>query len=376
MKSDPNKPLKVLRVISDIYPVVVGGLPVHVHEMSKEQARLGCVVTVYTGKAAGQVKKETVHGYHVTRFTPLVKIMGNAILPGLLPKLLSTEKKYDVVHAHSHLFFSTNMCALARHITGKPLVITNHGLISQTVPEWISGIYTPTIAKWTFQSADKILCYAEEEKDRLLELGIKADKIVVIHNGVNTDVFSPGEKTSSVRQLLWVGRFAPGKGLEYLIDSFQVLLKEYPDLKLLMVGVGPVREDIWKKVEDMGLTTSVSIKDSIPNSEISKTYRDSSIFVLPSINEGVPRSILEAMACGIPVVCTDLPQLLKVVSGCGLMVPVKDAQALSEAIGRILSDPEYAKELGAHGREKAVKEYSWEDTVRKTIKVYEKLCQR
>jgi len=365
--------MKILRVVSDLYPAVVGGLGLHAHEMSKQQAKLGNDVTVYTSNTDGRLIQESKDGYNIIRFKPTLTMGGNSFIPMLFFKLFRTRNDFDIIHAHSHLFFSTNLCALVRRFGSPPLVITNHGLISQTIPMWVHKIYIPTIAKWTFKSADRIICYTENEKSMLKKLGIDSDKVLVIHNGTDTNVFVPSEKEKNNNQILWIGRFTPGKGVEYLIDAFDILIKEYPNLELLMIGKGYLKESIEQKIRDLDLGKNVIIKEFVPNSELPGIYQSSDVFVLPSLNEGVPRTILEAMSCGMPIVCTELPQLVDVVEGCGLLVPLRDSQALAESISKIMSDKELAQKLGANGRVKVAENYSWEDTVKKTVQLYEEL---
>jgi len=365
--------MKILRVVSDLYPVVVGGLGLHAHEMSKQQAKLGNEVTVYTSNTDGRSVKEFKDSYSIIRFKSTLKIGGNSFMPMLFFKLFRKKNDFDIIHAHSHLFFSTNLCALLRRLGSPPLVITNHGLISQTVPMWVHKIYIPTIAKWTFKSADKIICYTENEKSFLVHLGIDSDKIVFIHNGTDTDIFSPCKKEKNNNQILWIGRFTPGKGVKYLINAFNILVKKYPDFKLLMIGNGPLKNNIKQKIQDLNLGKNIILKEFVPNSKLPAIYCDSDVFVLSSLNEGVPRTVLEAMSCGVPIVCTNLPQLVSVVEGCGLLVPVEDSQALAEGISKIISDKELARKLGENGRTKVVESYSWEDTVKNTVQLYEEL---
>jgi len=365
--------MKILRVVSDLYPAVVGGLGLHAHEMSKQQAKLGNEVTVYTSNTDRRLRNEFKDGYNIIRFKTILKIGGNSFMPMLFFKLFRTKNDFDIIHAHSHLFFSTNLCAFIRRLGSSPLVITNHGLISQTVPMWVHKIYIPTVAKWTFKSADKIICYTENEKSLLVQLGIDSDKIVVIHNGTDTDIFFPREKKKNNDQILWIGRFTPGKGVKYLIDAFNILVKKNPGFKLFMIGRGPLKENIEQKIQDLNLNKNIIIKEFILNSELPAIYQNSDVFVLPSLNEGVPRTVLEAMSCRVPIVCTELPQLVSVVEGCGLLVPVEDSQALAEAISKIILDREVARKLGENGRVKVVENYSWEDTVKKTVQLYEEL---
>ena len=368
--------MRILRVVSDIYPFVVGGLPLHAHELSKQQSNLGHDITVYTSNV-DNISQEPETNYKLLKFKNTFKLFGNSFSSSLFSELFRTRNDFDIIHAHSHLFFSTNICAFIKKMGSSPLVITNHGLVSQTAPLWINRIYIPTLAKCTFKSADKIICYTEKDKLELEHLNIDSDKIKVIHNGINTDLFVPAAKREKTGQLLWIGRFTPGKGVDYLINAFGILLKINPNLRLLLVGKGPLKEQIYQLINNLHLEKNITIKDFIPNSELPEAYRQSDVFILPSINEGVPRTILEAMSCGIPVVCTKLPQLVDIVNGCGTMVPLRDPQALARAVSNILFDEELSKKLGQNGRKRAVENFCWNDTVAKTIDLYrELLCQR
>lgn len=366
--------MKILRVAPDIYPYTVGGFGIHIHEMSKEQVRLGHDVTVYTASEKAESAYQADAGYFVRNFKPLVKILGNSITTSMLFDLIREQSNYDIVHAHSHLFFSTNLSAVARQLGSTPLVITNHGLNSQTAPEWFQKLYTVTGARLTFAAADKILCYTETEKQELINLGIKSEKIEVIHNGIDTDLFVPArESCFDKKNLLWVGRYANGKGLDYLIDAFSILKTRHPAVTLTLVGKGPEKDHITQKIRNLNLEGSIIMKDFVPNSKIVSMYQNSSIFVLPSLEEGVPRTILEAMACGIPVVCSRLPQLVDIVEGCGLLVPIKDSQALADSISKVLSDSSLAEEFRENGRRNVVENHSWKDTVKKTVQLYKEL---
>lgn len=366
--------LNILRVAADIYPDVVGGVGLHVHEMSKEQVRLGNRVDVYTAGNDDRPAEEKRDGYVIKRFKPLMKLLGNSIMPNMFSSLYKNRHYYDVIHAHSHLYFSTNLCAIIRKLGSSPLVITNHGLNSQTAPPWFQDIYTATGARFTFNAADKIICYTESEKAELLKLKIPSEKIEVIHNGIDTEHFIPAKEPAfDKKRLLWIGRYAKGKGVDYLIDAFNILKSEHPDATLTMIGKGPDKSKIVQKIQDLNLDKDIRMEEFIPNSEIVQLYQQSSVFVLPSLEEGVPRTILEAMACSVPVVCTRLPQLVDIVEGSGLLVPLKDSQALADNISKILSNSSLAKELGDSGRKNVVANYSWKDTVKSTLQLYEGL---
>ena len=136
--------MRVLRVASDIYPDTPGGLGIHVHQMSKLQVLMGCDVTVVTSSTPSNRKEfEERDGYKIVRLKTPFRMMGNSFQVGLLTYILQNRSKFDVIHAHSHLFFSTNVAALLRKTGGPPLVITNHGVISTSAPLAFQELYFP-----------------------------------------------------------------------------------------------------------------------------------------------------------------------------------------------------------------------------------------
>ncbi|MDO8874014.1 MAG: glycosyltransferase family 4 protein [Methanoregula sp.] len=172
--------MKILRVVSDLYPAVVGGIGIHAHQMSTSQARRGHEVTVLTLNQNKLTDNELINGYRVVRFFSYFTICGNSFAPGLILEILKRKNAVEIIHAHSHLFFSTNICALARLFDSAPLIITNHGLISASAPEWLNTLYKHTFSRATFHIADHIICYTAIEKENIEKLGIDPKKISVI----------------------------------------------------------------------------------------------------------------------------------------------------------------------------------------------------
>jgi glycosyltransferase involved in cell wall biosynthesis len=364
--------MKILRVAGDLYPAVIGGVGIHVHELSKWQVKYGHEVTVFTNNQKKLPRKESIDGYKIRRFPVRLTLFGNSISPDLIPAIFQSRKKFDIIHAHSHLFFPTNVCSASRLLGSVPLILTNHGLTSASAPDWLNTIYTHSVARITFSTADCILCYTDIERNNLEKLGVPGNKIRVIHNGVDTDLFSPHkiETGKKVQQLLWVGRFVPGKGVNFLIDAFYKIVKKFPDTRLVLVGEGPQKGSINTQIEKLGIRNNVEIYDYCDNSRLPDLFNQSDIFILPSLMEGVPRTMLEAMACGIPVIVTELPHLKKIVGGAGLFISRGDSEMLSESIIQLLNDNKMASYLGEKGRMKILKDFSWRDTVEQTLNVY------
>lgn len=369
--------MKILRVASDLYPSVVGGYGIHVHEMSRMQAALGHDVTVLTANPDHLPEEEHVDGYRVIRFNHSIKMVGNTISPTLFFKMMEMRNDYDVIHAHSHLFFPTNVCALVKKYGSSPLVITNHGILSASAPHWLNVGYMNTLGRWTLNSADRVICYTPLERDRLIsEFGVHPEGIAVIPNGVNTEVFSPGvaRADDEFRRLLWVGRYVKGKGVEFLVHAAAELVRAVPNLRVTLVGEGPEEEAIRQLASELRLDAHIEYLPFMSYDEMPAQYRRAEMLVLPSLQEGVPRTMLEAMACGRPVVISDFDHLRHLVDGAGIMFPKGDVGALSTAIRRLLESPDEAEALGRHGRETIMVQNSWQNTVMSTIDLYQELA--
>ncbi|WP_048062038.1 glycosyltransferase family 4 protein [Methanocorpusculum labreanum] len=364
--------MKILRVSSDLYPAFVGGIALHVHELSVMQSKMGHDVTVYTSIWTNEPLYEDRGDYDVIRFKGFT-IFRNSITLKLLSALISNAKNYDVVHAHSQLYCSTLFCVIGKRIKKFPLIITNHGLVSQTVPLWIQKIYMMTIGSFVLKSADYIITYTIDEKKLLVDYGVDPSKIIIIHNGINVEKFLIPLNVDKKKQILWIGKYVPGKGVEYLVEGFADFSHNYPDYSLLMIGRGPGKDMICNKIDQLSLNQKIKMVDFIPNDELQIIYEESMIFISPSLAEGVPKTMLEAMVCGLPVISTDLPQLVDIVEGCGIIIPCRDPSAICHALEQMTTDPQFMAQCGENGRTKVLSNYDWRDTVEKTNELFTKL---
>jgi len=150
--------MRILRVTQKTYPDVKGGAPYHTHALSRDQAAMGHDVTLLTVRTDADLPLvEQRDGYSIVRCDSLGAPLGNDISPGVAEYLWGGDE-FDVVHAHSHLYFATNLAALRRFLGGPPLAVTNHGLFSQNAPEWVFDLYLRTLGRWTFNQADVVFC--------------------------------------------------------------------------------------------------------------------------------------------------------------------------------------------------------------------------
>lgn len=372
-----NESLQILRVSTDTYPEILGGGALHAHEMSKLQAEQGHDVTLLTSDHGDHdaPRTEERSGYTVRRYREIAQPFGSSITPGMIPALWRLAKTHDVVHAHSHLYFSSNIAALLRHLSGTPLLVTNHGLYSQTAPEIVQDVFMRTVAKFTFNSADRILCYTETDHDRLRDRGVTAS-ISVIHNGIDCEMFTPEAGGDRELRVLFVGRLKETKGVHRLAKAFTGLATDIPDATLTLVGDGPLEDHLKELVQRYGIDDRVSFEGRLSNEFLPEIYAESAIFALPSDAEGLPRTVLESLACETPVVTSDLPQLEPLVNGVGETVPGGAVDGLEAALRKLLTDQQRRRKLGERGRRRVVENYSWTETVKETTEEYHNLIDR
>lgn len=202
---------------------------------------------------------------------------------------------------------------------------------------------------------------------------------IVTYNGLDVQDFAQLPERKSVRPtVLFVGGLEPRKGLEFLILAMQRVVKEVPEAQLISVAKTGFKatDDVgWFRAlaERAGVGTSVEFKESVEQNELMQLYADCDLLAMPSRNEGWGLALMEAMACGKPVVATrvgGIPEL--VTDGAdGVLVEPGDVKGLADGILRILADPALRKRMGAAGRLK-VKQYSWDSTARVVLQAYER----
>ena len=369
--------MRILRISSDLYPYVVGGIGLHNHLLSEAQAKNGHDITIYTCLPEEKDVSPLNVPYNIVNFGRKFQLFGNTFCLNMFWKLFRNRYQYDVIDAHSHLFISTNIAVVVRRLGSSPLIITNHGLRSQAVPAWFQEIYLKTVGRFTFNSADKIITFTEQEKEDMVSIGVKPENIVIIPNGVDTEVFHPVEKdAANPFTVIWVGRLSAGKGLKYAILGFEKFLQSVPSALMYVVGDGPYLESALAYVSGKNLDASIIFTGRVDNEEMLSYYARSSVYLMTSMSEGMPRTLLEAMACGLPVVCTDIPQLVPIIEAGGIVIQKKDVEGVSVALERMCEDVNLSEGFGLSGRKKIEGGYSLSSMNAETEKVYEELMFR
>ena len=372
--------MKILRIAQEIYPDIVGGGAYHAHALSRDQAARGHDVTVLTiSPDVESPQRETRAGYTLVRCPSTVSLLGNRVSIDALRFLRQRIGQFDVVHGHAHFYSATNVAALLSRFTDVPLAITNHSLISQSVPEWIARVHLRTVGKFTFGSADLVFCYTEEERRKLQSL-CPSVEVMVVSNGIDQHRFSPnGPRSSAVPEsdgltVLFVGRLVDGKRPQDAIEAFASVASEYEEARLVLCGDGPLRAELETRVEELGIGDSTHFLGLVDYDEMPGVYRTADVLLLPSRSEGFPRTLMEALSTETAVVASDLDQTAALVRRAGRVAPVEDVESIATHLRELLADPALREQLGTEGRRIIENEgYSWESSVEETTNALERL---
>lgn len=258
----------------------------------------------------------------------------------------------------------------------KKLVVTLHDLIPSVygTSSFLSGLIYKMCLRGV-KKADRLIVDSENtKKDALQYLKFPESKIDVIPLGVNTKKFRQLPKIKKEPySILYVGTEMPRKNLDVLIKALAILKKKIPQAKLIKVGAAhcpSAREKLKKLADELGLSDSIQFKDYLEN--IVLEYNKAALFVFPSLYEGFGLPILEAMACEVPVICSNKTSLPEIGGNAVIYFDGYDPESLANKMYQVLTNNQIRKKLIKNGL-KRIKEFSWEKTAEKTLEVYKKI---
>ncbi len=291
-----------------------------------------------------------------------------------LSKLIASEP--DVVHLPNQNFARF---ALFRK---NPYIVTVHDLIRfyfHFDPEKIIERILLRCDIRGVKRASHIIAISRNTKDDLIEyMGIPEDKISVVYNGIDRNIFKPRDtKLLDEPYILYVGSERPRKNLGRLFEAFAGLRKEFADLKLVKVGAegrsGKYRSDTMEQLITLGVAEDVIFVDYVSDEDLACYYSSAMLLAYPSLYEGFGLPPLEAMSCGCPVVASNASSLPEVVGEAGIMVDPHDVDGLAQAMKRVLTDSKLRDDMVRKGLEQS-KRFSWEKAAEQTLEVYKKVA--
>ena len=289
------------------------------------------------------------------------------------------NNKVDIVHSHGYK--SNIYCFLASLDIGVKKVVTCHNWLSGSLKMKLYEILDKVLLKY----CDKVVAVSDTLKKEIIKSGILYKKIVVINNGIDiaklkTDGREKRVKTSlSIKEndriIGTVGRLVPEKGYTYLLKAFKNVSSKFPYSKLLFVGDGPLKDTLIAEAKSLGLKEKVlflGIRNDIPD-----VLDCMEIFVMTSLNEGMPVALLEAMAAKKPVIATRVGAIPRIIDNerTGILIEPKDTDGISNAIIRLFYKQDFAHFLALQGFEKVKNEFSSQKMSEEYLKVYKEIMR-
>ena len=282
------------------------------------------------------------------------------------------EDEVDLVHTHGYKADLYGYLAAWR--CHKPVVATCHNWVGGTAA---LGIYNH-LDRMALKKFNALAAVSDAVAHRLLAFGVPTEKIKTIANGIDVKAFEHAQplpllKDEGSTVLGVVARLDLQKGFEYLLRAARELCQMFPRLKIVIAGEGPDRNAIEEMIEQYGLQSSVVLAGQ--QSSMPAVYAAMDIFVLPSLNEGLPMTVLEAMAASKPVIATKVGAIPSVIkdSENGLLVAPKDSEGLRNAIASLLNDAERRRRLGERAHAWVSRNYTAETMALKYREMYEEV---
>lgn len=305
------------------------------------------------------------------------------------------RERFDIVHVHTPIAALIGRLAAARR--GVPIrIYTAHGFYFHDDMRAATRLAHVGLERFGALFDHFLMTQSEEDRQAAIRYGIaRPDRVRTIGNGVDMARFDPERLgpaarlkmrealgiAPEARVLGIIGRLVREKGYFELFRATAELARRFEDFRLVVIGDALVSDHDDSTRELQALVDDLGVRDRIvftgQRTDVPELLHALDVFTLPSYREGMPRSVIEAMAMGLPSVVSDVRGCREeIVDGeCGYIVPARDAGALGEACGRLLADPALARRMGAAAQARARELYSEEAVFARQIEVYEQLIR-
>ncbi len=382
-------------IISHFFPPHKGGVETASYNTAKYLVNFGHNLVILTSKnEKTSPKYQKMDGFLVYRFKsfylPEIKgipqISSFGIMPKAIFKLTKIIRKHQIqiIHAEGRLFPITFIATLLNKLVFKrPIYITVQGRLSIGLTGLIEFLFDIIITKFLYQKGDKIICVSNSLKKRLISINIDIKKLIVIPNGVDVSVFNPYNSSTfldkyiinkkNAKKVIFVGRLDPQKGVEFLIRAIPYIIKEYNIVHFFILGNGNLEIKLKNLVKRLKIQSFVSFLNMIPLEKMPEFYASADIFCLPSLHEGFPLSISEALSMGLVIVASateGIPEAI-IESKNGFLVEPGNVHSLIDKLLKSLRlNDEKIKEIRERNINLAKNKYSWENIVKQIEDVY------
>lgn len=339
-------------VISQFYPLR-GGAEQQALHLARGLTHKGLQVSVLTRRLPGAPAYEKINGipvYRSIRTVPAGKLFGLLYVVTVFYFLFKMRDTYDIIHCHLAQGFHSTVALLFRVVFNKKVIIKvgATGPLSdfKMLREVLGGTFLVRLLRY----ADRIITVCSQATAEAVQAGIPECRITQIPNGVDLQHYTLSSERATPGLITFVGRLDYMKGVHVLLEAFAMLRQRGSPASLQIIGDGPDREKLLQMTETLRIAESVKFRGVAE--DIAGRLQASAVFVLPSLSEGLSNVVLEAMACGLPVVATRVGGTVDLIENgvTGILIEPGCPEPLCDALRRVLDDEDFSKCLGMQAR--------------------------
>ena len=291
--------------------------------------------------------------------------------------LFNFDGNFDVIDAQQFPYLPCFSAKFHSELRRTPLVITWHEVWGEYWHQYlgIKGLFGRLVERGTAKLPEKIIPVSERVREDLFAMGVGADKMKVIPNGVDLQKIDSVEAAEMLYDILYVGRLSEHKRVDLVLSAVSMVKEDIPEIKCAIIGDGPERETLRRLAKELKIEENVDFLGFLEREEeVIAGMKSSKIFVLPSTREGFGISVLEANACGLPAVVVNAEKnaavsLIK--DGVNGSLCDLSARSIALEVENLLKNDLY-KKMADSSKENA-KKYEWDEVAKKTERAYEKL---
>ena len=357
-----------------IYPYQKGGGEVQRWNIAKYLSKFGHEVKLIGYRNTGQKNKETTEGVKIIRIGRNIDSSDQIFrrIPGILhmiPEILKDDSKIILTNPFLPILVTLPLAKLK----GKKVCVTWDDVFDYKTLAKHRGILIGVIGTileyagiFMTRFSDRIFCVSYSTRNKLARTGINGNKITNIMSGINMDDYKARVKKKK-NQIIYIGRHVFYKNVEDLIQAFSLIYKNYPGLKLKILGEGALTDKYKGLVKSLNIEDNVEFAGFVSHIEKVNYIHESLCLVLPSSFEGFGLATIEANACSIPYIAYDIPaarEITNMTKG-GILVEHRNVNELARKIEYLVKNRKYAAKLGRIGRKNVEKIFTWEMTAKR-----------
>ena len=372
---------------------VADGITHAAYQISSELVKRGHEVVVYTSDALDVHSNArinevgsatTINGVSVYYFRSMLKWGTLIVTPSIIPLLQENLNRFDVIHVHSCISFQGFLTSLFAKKNKATYVLQAHGSVPRSQQRTIKYFYDRLFSFHMLRSASRVIALSQTEAEQCRNIGIPDERIEIIPNGIDLSEYANLPPKGSFRKkfcighdekiILYLGRIHKVKGIDILVEAFADVLEMLQGVKLVIIGPDDgYLGEIERLIRVLKIKDNVLMLGPLYGTDKLEAYIDADVYVLPSRYETFPMSVLEAVACGTPVILTENCSVKEYFRDKVGLVVDPDSENLSQALLEILLNKRKQNTFRASSKT-VIKRFNISETVSELEKVYEQIA--